>query len=69
MKSNEDFLAFESRAVIMPTEVSRVLNIMEVLKDTCQNVTKIRLYIIYANVKFSNGQSVTRTFKEVGCEG
>jgi len=53
----------------MPAEVSRVLNVIEFLKDTCQNVTKIRVYIIYINVKFSNGQSVTRTFKEVGCEG
>jgi hypothetical protein len=52
----------------MPAELSRVLHVMELLKGTCQNMTKIIVHIIYSNVKFNYGQSVTRNFKEVGCE-
>jgi hypothetical protein len=40
-QSKQDFLAFENRAVIMPTELSLVLSVMELVTDTCQNVTKI----------------------------
>jgi len=52
----------------MPAELSRVLNGMEILKNTCQYMTKVIVYLINSNVKFSYGQSVTRNFKEVGCE-
>jgi len=37
----------------MPAELSRVLNVTELLKDTCQNMTKIIVYIIYSNVKLT----------------